>query len=310
VHCHNWLVYSFLPLRAWCSAPLVFTLHDYSLVCAKKTLLLDDGVCSGPGVGKCVSCAIGYFGAARGLPTTVCNWGMRLPLRLGVDLFLPVSQAVAAGNRLPERRLPYRVIPNFVSDAVLQSEPRPDTRVAELPDQDFLLFVGGLDASKGVDVLLRAYAGLRNAPPLVIIGASRGNRLPPLPPGVIVLRDWPEAAVQTAWRRCLVGLVPSVWFEPCPTVVLEAMAASKPVVASRIGGIPELVADGETGILVPAGDADALRGGIQHLLERPDLRARMGQAARVRVDQFAAHSVVPQIERTYIQLRETACQAA
>jgi glycosyltransferase involved in cell wall biosynthesis len=235
---------------------------------------------------------------------------MQLPLRLGVDLFLPVSKAVADGNRLARRRLPFRVIPNFISDALLNEASETDPRLSQLPEEDFLLFVGGLDATKGLDVVLRAYAGLRDAPPLVIIGAERGNALPPLPPNVIVLKDWPESAVHAAWQRSLAGVVPSVWSEPCPTVVLEAMAAGKPVVASDIGGIPELVADGETGILVRAGDADALRHALQHLLDRPDVRERMGVAARARVDRFAAHSVVPQIERTYIHLRETACQAA
>jgi glycosyltransferase involved in cell wall biosynthesis len=310
VHCHNWMVYSFLPLRAWCAAPLVFTLHDYSLVCAKKTLLLGNQACSGPGVPKCLGCAIHTFGAVRGLPTTLGNWSMQLPLRLGVDMFLPVSLAVARGNRLGQRGLPFRVIPNFVSDALLGENISDDSRLAELPDGEFLLYVGGLDRSKGVDVLLRAYAGLPAAPPLVLIGATRPERLPELPRNVLLLRDWPEAAVQSAWRRSLFGLVPSVWSEPCPTVILEAMAASRAVVASRIGGIPELVGDGETGLLVQAGDADALRQAMRVLLERPDLRSRMGVAARASVERFAARAVVPRIERTYAELREPRWRAA
>jgi glycosyltransferase involved in cell wall biosynthesis len=310
VHCHNWLVHSFLPLRAWCSAPLVFTLHDYSLVCAKKTLLVGDAPCSGPAFAKCISCSVNTFGPARGLPTTFGNWGMQLPLRLGVDLFLPVSQAVADGNRLAERHLPYRVIPNFVSDAILEPSAEIDPRVAALPEHGFLLYVGGFDRIKGLDVLLRSYAGLRDAPPLVVIGASRRHALPPLPPNVIVLTDLPESAVQSAWRRSLMGLVPSIWADPCPTVILEAMAAGRPVVASRIGGIPELVQDRETGVLVRAGDADELRRGIQELLDGPDLRDRMGSNARAGVTRFTAKSVLPQIERAYTDVRETACQAA
>jgi glycosyltransferase involved in cell wall biosynthesis len=299
-----------LPLRAWCSAPLVFTLHDYSLVCAKKTMLLRGRVCSGAELSKCLGCAVETFGAPRGLPTTLGNWSMQLPLRLGVDLFLPVSEAVARGNRLAERRLPFRVVPNFIADAALEDSDTDDARLSQLPDGDFLLYVGGLDHSKGVDVLLRAYAALTDAPPLVLIGATRPESLPHLPPNVILLRDWPEAAVQGAWRRSLMGLVPSVWSEPCPTVVLEAMAAGRPVIASHIGGIPEMLVDGQTGVLVPPGDADALRHAIQRLLNRPDLRASIGAAARVAVERFTAHTIVPEIERTYTQLRETTWQAA
>jgi glycosyltransferase involved in cell wall biosynthesis len=310
IHCHNWLVHSFLPLRAWCAAPLVFTLHDYSLVCAKKTMLLRGTVCTGAGVSKCLGCAVETFGAPRGLPTTIGNWSMQLPLRLGVDLFLPVSEAVARGNRLAERHLPFRVIPNFIPDATLEYSVAEDPRLSQLPDGEFLLYVGGLDRSKGVDVLLRAYAALTDAPPLVLIGATRPESLPDLPPNVLLFKDWPEAAVQGAWRRSLMGLVPSVWSEPCPTVVLEAMAAAKPVVASHIGGIPEMIVDGQTGVLVPPGDANALRQAIERLLNRPDLRASIGAAARVAVDRFTARTVVPEIERTYAQLRETTWQAA
>ena len=311
VHCHNWLIHSLLPVRWMTSAAVLFTLHDYSIACVKKTLWRDGHVCSGPVLPKCMACATTTYGALRGLPTAVGNWSMQLPLRHGVDLFLPVSHSVAEGNRLHERRLPFRVIPNFIStDALSGGTPMDDPRLEDLPNGEFVLFVGGLDTTKGVDVLLRAYAGLRNAPPLVIIGASRAGALPPLPPNVIVLRDWPEAAVQTAWRRSVMGIVPSVWPEPCPTVVLEAMAAGRPVVASRIGGIPELVIDDETGLLVQAADVESLRRSIRTLLDRPDLRERMGQAARTRVQRFTAQNVVPEIERTYMQLRESACQAA
>ncbi|MBV8715277.1 MAG: glycosyltransferase family 4 protein [Chloroflexi bacterium] len=313
VHCHNWLIHSLLPVRALSNAAFVFTLHDYGLACVKKTLFLDDAPCAGPAFSKCLTCAIGTYGAVRGLPTALGNRVMQSPLRLGVDLFLPVSQSVADGTGLAARRLPFRVIPNFISDDLLSDAPTADSHFSQLPDREFVLFVGGLDRTKGLDVLLRAYAELQDAPPLVIIGASRSGgpgSLPPLPPNAIVLRDWPEAAVRGAWRRSVMGIVPSVWAEPCPTVVLEAMAAGRAVVGSRIGGIPELIVDGETGALVPAGDVCALRRSIQDLLERPDLRQRMGQAARARVVHFTSQAVVPEVERTYRQLRETRCLAA
>jgi glycosyltransferase involved in cell wall biosynthesis len=64
--------------------------------------------------------------------------------------------------------------------------------------------------------------------------------------------------------------------------VIEAMAAGLPVVASSVGGLPELVADGETGILVPAGDAVALAEALARLLDDPELRRSYGAAARRR----------------------------
>jgi glycosyltransferase involved in cell wall biosynthesis len=118
----------------------------------------------------------------------------------------------------------------------------------------------------------------------------------------VLLKSWPNTAVMQAWRRCLFGLVPSVWPEPFGIVVLEAMAASRPVIASRIGGLTDLVADGETGLVVAPGDALALRGAMARLLNEGGLRATMGQAARRRLVEFQASTIVPRIERVYESL--------
>lgn len=75
---------------------------------------------------------------------------------------------------------------------------------------------------------------------------------------------------------------PSVWQEPFGIPLIEAMAAGLPVVATRAGAFPEIVADGVTGLLVERGDRDALAAAIRRLLADPDLRARMGAAGRER----------------------------
>ena len=85
--------------------------------------------------------------------------------------------------------------------------------------------------------------------------------------------------------------------------ILEAMAAGLPVVASRIGGNREAVADGETGILVPPGDARALAEAVLKLLRDPLLARRMGEAGRRRVEQrFSLDRMVATVERTYGEL--------
>jgi glycosyltransferase involved in cell wall biosynthesis len=73
--------------------------------------------------------------------------------------------------------------------------------------------------------------------------------------------------------------------EGLPMAILEAMAAGLPVVATAVGGIPELVADGETGLLVPPGDPDALAAALRRLVADPELRRRLGEAARARVEE-------------------------
>ena len=80
------------------------------------------------------------------------------------------------------------------------------------------------------------------------------------------------------------------------------MEAGRPVVASRIGGLADLVVDGETGFLVPPGDSEKLGQAIARLLAEPDLRERMGRAAKVRAAEYKASLVVPRIERVYNEL--------
>jgi glycosyltransferase involved in cell wall biosynthesis len=82
-------------------------------------------------------------------------------------------------------------------------------------------------------------------------------------------------------------------------VALEAMAAARPVVASDIGGLSEILAPGETGLLVAPGDAVQLTDAIARLLDDPALRARMGRAARERVELFSPERIVPRIVDVY-----------
>jgi glycosyltransferase involved in cell wall biosynthesis len=234
------------------------------------------------------------------MPIAAANWAMSLEERRAVDWYLPVSQAVAEGNRLPMSRT--EVIPNFVVDDLTDLRGDPPPELEQLPQGDFLLFAGDLSADKGVPVLLEAYAGLSDPPPLILLGRRCPDTPATLPPGARMLFSWPRRSVLWAWRRCLVALVPSVWPEPCPTVVMEAMAMGKPVIATRIGGMPDLVADGETGLLVPPGDAGALRAAIDRLLVDKETRERMGRAAAQRASRFYVSAVVPRIERVYRSL--------
>ena len=305
VHAHNWIVRSFLPLKAWSRAQLIVTLHDYNLVCAKDTLMYQNTLCDGPGITKCSGCAVQHYGLVRGIPTVLSNWVMGLAEQGAVDMFLAVSQAVAVGNGLIGRQLPFHVIPNFIADDADVPQGDSDPFLAQLPAEDYLLFVGALGRAKGVNVLLHAYTKLTNAPPLVLIGYETSD-WPPLASScshkVIVLKDWPHDAVMGAWSRCSIALLPSTWSEPFGIVALEAMSMGKPIIASRIGGLSDIVIDGETGFLVPPENPQELRKAIQRLLDDPVQRERMGHMAKQRVVAFQAKSVVPRIEQVYQEI--------
>ena len=309
VHAHNWLLDSFLPLKPWSRAKVVVTLHNYGLLCVKTTMLYRDTLCAGPGFSKCLGCASQFYGPAKGVPTVLGNQVMSVFRRNLVDMFLPVSQAVATGNDLVGSQLPFQVIHNFIPDDPGMSSGDIEPYLEQLPGSDYLLFVGALNRQKGLDVLLRAYSGLTDAPPLVLIGYTSPEWIElskNCPDNVFVFQNWPRAAVMGAWRRSMLGLLPSVSQESCPTVIMEAMSEARPVIASRIGGIPDLVDDGQTGLLVEPGDPSALRQAIQQLTANPDLCQHMGQAALRKVGEFQASAVVPRIEHVYEKLLQQA----
>ena len=91
--------------------------------------------------------------------------------------------------------------------------------------------------------------------------------------------------VEAAFRLSGIVAVPSR-IEMLGKVCLEAMACGRPVVAFKVGGIPEVVIHGETGLLVPPGDITGFAAALVELLRRPDERRRLGQAARARAESF------------------------
>ena len=305
VHAHNWMVHSVLAAGGRRRPKLVLTLHDYGLVCARKTLHYGGVTCWGPGPLKCLRCASAHYGPLKGCVAAAGVRGMRPLMRAAVSRFVPVSSAVAEGSALAELGLPFEVIPNFIPDHLADAAPEDSERLAALPADPYLLFVGGLTPIKGISVLLEAYRRLKSPPPLVLIGYRSSEPMPELenpPPGVSVLYDLPRPAVMAAWKRACLGVVPSVWADPCPTVAMEAMASGVPVVASAIGGLPDIVEDGRSGSLVRASDPLALATAIQSLLDDPGRREAMGRAALERVTSFRESTVVPRIEGLYRSL--------
>ena len=155
-----------------------------------------------------------------------------------------------------------------------------------------LLFVGRLAAVKGVPVLFEALAIARQSRPdlhLTLIGdgperAGLEAEAKPLGAAVRFVGYKSQTEVAQALAQTDVLVLPS-FAEGVPVVLMEAMAAGLPVIATRIAGIPELVADGISGQLVPPGDAGALATAILAVLADPARKAAMGAAGRAKVTQ-------------------------
>jgi glycosyltransferase involved in cell wall biosynthesis len=301
VHAHSWILFSFLPFLPSRRTSLVVTMHDYGLVCPKISFVHADGVCDGPRYGKCVTCARGQYGALRSVALTT-GLAVTRGMRNRVDRYIAVSAPVAnacESQAAPGRR-PIVVIPPFLADASL--EPDGGSRPAFVPATgDYVMFAGSLGPHKGVNVLLDAWSGLGSEAQLVLVGLRRHDTPSSFPEGVAIVENVPHDDVLRAWAHCAVAVVPSTWPDPHPLTAMEAMAAGRPVVASAVGGLLGIVLDGETGILVPPGDASALRDGIRQLLHDPVRRARLGLAGRGRARRYSASVIVPQIERVYAE---------
>lgn len=257
--------------------PAVVTLHNYRVICGNGQLMRDGQIChqcldAGPIWGvvhRCYrgslpgSAATAYMIASHQRRGTWTRRGLRLIAltRFARNIF------VSAGFNADM----IDVKPNFIPDPGVPPLAAP---------REGLLYVGRLSPEKGVDVLLQAVA--QTAARLRIAGD--GPELAALrakaPDNVTFLGALSRADVFAEMSRAQALVVPSLWYEGFPMVVVEALANATPVIASDLGALAEIVQGGVTGMLVPPGDADSLKRTIVAFLGDRAFAARCGQAAR------------------------------
>ena len=197
------------------------------------------------------------------------------------------------------------------------SAPTPDGIPVD-PDRLTVGLVSRLIPAKGIREFLHAARRVVDAWPQVRFVVVGGDPTP----GEPYLAEWKALAGKlglaghvlfTGWRADLDAITPlfdvavqsSIYWEGWGMSLLEAMACGKPVVATRIGGVPEVVEEGATGFLVSPGDSAALAETLLRLLRDPALRTRMGEAGRQRAEQrFDQRRQVEQVAAVYDQILE------
>lgn len=164
-----------------------------------------------------------------------------------------------------------------------------------------VLYAGKLSLGKGTPVFLDAIALVgREVPEARFALAGKGEMAVAPHPALHVLGSIAQADLFALYRAADLVVVPSVWPEPLSRVLLEAMQLGRPVVATKVGGTPEAVEDGVTGLLVPPGNARALSEAIAALLKDDARRATMGEAARARAARsFSEDRIVAALLEAY-----------
>jgi glycogen synthase len=166
-------------------------------------------------------------------------------------------------------------------------------------------YVGRLAAQKRPDLLVEAFARMRPSSALVLVGdgplRARVRAAVDRSTGrerVTMTGFVPHRDVPAVLGSLDVLALPSA-YEEMGSVLVEAMATGLPVVASRVGGIPDVVEDGVTGLLVPPGDVDALAAALDRLVADPALRERMCRAAKERAARYAWPDLAAQVRAVY-----------
>jgi glycosyltransferase involved in cell wall biosynthesis len=284
VHVHNTFAAaspSVYRAAAALGVPVVQTLHNYRMVCPAATLFRDGNVCTDC-VGMPIPIPAVIHACVRGsrLQSAVAAATATTHRVLGtysrhVDRYIALTefQRRLVVSAIPQNRVV--VIPNFL-------EPDP---VQGTEDRSGVLFVGRLSEEKGVAPLVAAaelqpdIISAAGDGPLVesVEGAAARGRIRRL--GSLGPLD-----VLDAMKRSIAVVVPSIWYEGFPMVVLEAFATGTPVIASRIGSLAEVIDDGITGILVEPGDGAALAAQIRWAVDHPLEIGSMGVNARRRYE--------------------------
>lgn len=281
--------------------PVVQTLHEYKLLCPVATMVRDGRLCEACAGGKFWKsvwhrCNRGRM--ARSLVTAVESYASdMLGARNSVDHFIAVSDFVRGkmiAHGIPERRI--STVHNFVRDEVFAD----NMNVGQ-----YFLYFGRIEKIKGLETLIRAMAALPEVDLYIVGSGDAQKEMEQLAADLCVVnvrflgfRTGQVLRELIAGAICVV--VPSEWHETFGLVLLESYAQCRPVIASRMGGMTEVVSDGEDGLLFDAGNVQQLSAALLWMATHRRQAAAMGKAGQDKVRRiFSAEKHYQDVMQVY-----------
>ncbi|MBC7129416.1 MAG: glycosyltransferase family 4 protein [Thermoplasmatales archaeon] len=284
IHVHNFKGLSTIFFNK-IKAPIVFTAHDYSILCPKANLLRsDDTICKK----KLLPCSV----------YTIIN---RALLDNKIDVVISPSEFLI--GKFKENGLFKKAklisLPNPIKLNKRRSPPK-------FYDKLRILYVGELSKSKGLHVLIKAFKKISNAT-LHIYGKGKDeNYFKKMAKNNedMIFHGYANGfeELKEAYERANVTVVPSIWYEVFGMIIIESFVCSTPVVASRIGGIPELVRDGYNGFLFEPGNVDELADILNEISGNPRILRKLEKGARESSKKYDIKEHINKLEEIYRSL--------
>ncbi len=285
VHLHNFahqISPSILHIFRKYNIPCVMTMHDYKIVCAAYTLFAQGKLCEKCSNGAHINCFFETCVKSSKVKSLLNSMEMYLHhsiLRIYnfIDIFISPSTFLKEKVCAMGFKKPVEVLPNFIDISNYDPEYTVQGKT--------ICYIGRLSKEKGIATLINAVKNLEGVQ-LKIIGdgplrneLEEGVHLRGVN-NVSFLGYLSTEELKEEIRRCQFTVTPSQWYENNPRSIIESFALGKPVIGARIGGIPELVRDGETGFTFEHGNAKDLAEKISMLISNPTLCAVIGKCAR------------------------------
>ena len=297
VHLHN-IYYQVSPsvLKCLKNTPTIMSINSYEMICPMGVVPASSVKCNYKFGKQCLKC----IGSFKGYYYEKIKQKVYKILLNNIDIFIAPSKNIKKNFKKQD----------FINSEIITI---PNGIVLfkynEVKDTKKILYVGRLSKEKGVEYLLKAMPLIIKEIPTVhldIVGdGDEKHRLEiltkelNLEKSVAFIGSISHSEVEKYYKKANIVIVTSIWPEPFGLIGPEAMSVGRPVIGTKVGGIPEWLEDGKTGYLVEPGDPKQISEKVIKLFKNQKLLKMMGERAHIRVEKFSIEEYVKNLERLY-----------